>query len=940
MLWAHERDSEPQLLVEFCGLSRDRLLDALEATSRPGRTQFDPRRRAPVRLSDLPRLSGHAEAALRAALDLSQQVSDPPATLPLRFLFGGMLLVPECGAYIVLDHLLGDRLALPEIASSYVSFLERGPNARYDFFLKELEPPASDPTLAEGPQVQLEGIDVSASQPVTDWPLVADAGLDFVATQATEGIEATDPTFTENWHGMRDAKIPVRVAIHSLTEGQDGSAQADHCVATVRAAGGLGPGEAAALAIGRASEPGADALASLAAAWVTRVEEASRKKPLVCADADTFASFGQLGGADVETLKRCPVWLVAHGSSFTPPAEWAEPVIWQYSDGAGHAAIPGVSGLPHRDRLLVQVPVFAEITRTARREIDIDPSASSDQPTSDDTLGFGPLVEGLDALVNAPKTRLPLAIAVTAEWGAGKSSVMLQLQARLRARLQKRRSPGQVERRWYTVNFPAWKYERSDLLWAALAKTIYRDVQNHSDVNSNKQMSRWERIRFRFRVERRRQSTTMLLAKTLAPTLAVAAGIGASANQLGVSLGSLTLPVALAPLAALATLAAAIGRYWGVVSEPFSRAIDAYAKRSTDTEGIGFTPDANDDVNEMIDALIDPGRRTRKRRASSEPQPALAVFVDDLDRCTPRHVVDVVECINQIFNSVENRPCLFVLGMDQVVVASSIDVVYADTIARLEASGSGAASAFGLRFLGKLVQLSVAIPRPSDDALVRLLEQTTDTPSPTRDRTADPSVELVDEYRKKIQAASPTNPADVPAAVRRITSGDRATGADAAALTEATRQVQALLLSSDAPDVARAIYEALPNLGGNPRQIKRFSNAFRLQLYVANRSTDIELDFTPDQLSTLAKWVALRLRWPDLAVAVDARPGLLDSLELAANSPTSVPPPVDPEPAGQPVDPDRKWFADESLMTVLREPDINRRLTATPAVSQALLRLI
>ena len=61
---------------------------------------------------------------------------------------------------------------------------------------------------------------------------------------------------------------------------------------------------------------------------------------------------------------------------------------------------------------------------------------------------------------------------------------------------------------------------------------------------------------------------------------------------------------------------------------------------------------------------------------------ALAVSVHDLDRCSSAHVVEVVEAMNQISNAAEDHRCAFVLGLDRDVVATSIEVVYEDTVAR------------------------------------------------------------------------------------------------------------------------------------------------------------------------------------------------------------------------------------------------------------------
>jgi hypothetical protein len=53
---------------------------------------------------------------------------------------------------------------------------------------------------------------------------------------------------------------------------------------------------------------------------------------------------------------------------------------------------------------------------------------------------------------------------------------------------------------------------------------------------------------------------------------------------------------------------------------------------------------------------------------------------------------------------------------------------------------------------------------------------------------------------------------------------------------------------------------------------------------VAANTPDCGLTFTKDELIAIAKWVVIRLRWPEFAAAIDADIGLLERLELTFNS--------------------------------------------------------
>jgi hypothetical protein len=482
--------------------------------------------------------------------------------------------------------------------------------------------------------------------------------------------------------------------------------------------------------------------------------------------------------------------------------------------------------------------------------------AAADLPAEEDQLGFQPLVRALHALLADPRTALPLALAITGKWGAGKSSVMRQLQVALR------HEPIE-DRQWRIVRFDAWKYERSERLWSAMAKAIYDQGQSG--------MSHAEKLRFRSRLELSRLGRWRFLLRFIWPAAAAAAAVAAllatDLSEVGAAVG----------LGSVAVVGATVAQYWGAIANPYKRAVERHASHPDYEQQLGFTSDADRDIACLTEAL------TRE-------QHALAIFVDDLDRCSSAHLVEVVEAMNQIFNSDERRredettqghSCVFILGLDREVVATSIDVAYGDTVTRLQAAGSPLAADFGQQFLAKLVQVSLGVPRPAPRRMEALLESVT--------------------------------------ASRRVTP-EPVAPADAHASEAARARIR------ESIDVLDAEFEALPHLEANPRQLKRFHNVFLLQLYVA---AEDGLEFKSHQLRALARMVALRLRWPGLADDIDHEPFLLTLLETVANE----------EPAPSHISKAERqrlltgypqWFADQRIAKVLREPLRARRATDLP----------
>merc|ERR1711957_891471 len=90
------------------------------------------------------------------------------------------------------------------------------------------------------------------------------------------------------------------------------------------------------------------------------------------------------------------------------------------------------------------------------------------------------------------------------------------------------------------------------------------------------------------------------------------------------------------------------------------------------------------------------GRPTRGAR--------FVIFLDDLDRCPPAKVADVLQSIVLL---TDNTPFCIVLAIDPRLVVKAIEAAYAQSLV--------AAGVNGYAFLDKVVQLPFAIPRMTMD---------------------------------------------------------------------------------------------------------------------------------------------------------------------------------------------------------------------------------
>ena len=123
--------------------------------------------------------------------------------------------------------------------------------------------------------------------------------------------------------------------------------------------------------------------------------------------------------------------------------------------------------------------------------------------------------------------------------------------------------------------------------------------------------------------------------------------------------------------------------------------------------------------------------------AASDTRP-LVVFVDDLDRCTPGVVLQVLEAIN-LFLAGELRHCIFVLGIEPTMLAAHIQTNYEKLLDVLRQRDPRLAREdLSWRFLEKLLQLSVRVPDPPQDRVSDYLQHLLGTPNGASARPGRP----------------------------------------------------------------------------------------------------------------------------------------------------------------------------------------------------------
>ncbi len=347
-----------------------------------------------------------------------------------------------------------------------------------------------------------------------------------------------------------------------------------------------------------------------------------------------------------------------------------------------------------------------------------------------DALGLKSIARSLSRFLRNTDTKPPLTIAVTGRWGSGKSSLMNLLHLDLQRRGAN------------TVWFNAWHHRSEDHLFAALMEAIRTEGVP----------SAWSArgFGFRLRLLRHRNRQFVAGASILATVAAMALGFFLAGTWLlGLNLteqieifaelellipdfeglrnwlGRLPSPPDQLFGPILGFFAAGVALWlWVKATLPFpvkpAALLTEFASRTSVTgfsDRLGFRHLFGRALGEVATVL---------RRPTSA---GLVIFIDDLDRCHPEHVLNVLEAVNFVVNA---GPCIVVLGMDRQQVEHAVGLAFAKMAEGLPEAELGLSeidddadeepkarenrrnalkrAAYARRYMEKLVNLEVVIP--------------------------------------------------------------------------------------------------------------------------------------------------------------------------------------------------------------------------------------
>jgi hypothetical protein len=343
----------------------------------------------------------------------------------------------------------------------------------------------------------------------------------------------------------------------------------------------------------------------------------------------------------------------------------------------------------------------------------------SDKPLEDDAddqLGFAAYADALAELLDHPATDTPLTIAISAQWGAGKTSLAKMVEGRLQRRPIQRSDPPHI-----TCWFNAWMHDDAPHLGAAFAAEVAKTADRYRP--------RWRRLIFplpsaMLSPEERwhRRLRVALLSFVVAVVIAMLPSSGRALRQafapkadvvdrLQELLGSTRVGAAIFLLVAFA--------FWRKVF-----AIAQAAARFVDDPKSEAAKGSMQDVKRQLRQLIEQATHVR-RQWFVFPRPArrFVIFVDDLERCQPPRAVEVCEVASQLLG---HPNVVTVLIADMATIAASAESKYADLERVSSDEGSdwrSRAGSYGRLYLQKIVQIQFNLPPSPVKDMPRLLRE-------------------------------------------------------------------------------------------------------------------------------------------------------------------------------------------------------------------------
>ncbi|NUT23001.1 MAG: hypothetical protein HOV77_27875 [Hamadaea sp.] len=526
----------------------------------------------------------------------------------------------------------------------------------------------------------------------------------------------------------------------------------------------------------------------------------------------------------------------------------------------------------------------SSVLRQLRSKVDPAGAAAADAKTAVEStheLVARPTAEPLKGLFAARRTRWQGGVVrtrLTRAWAWRQIARPTESDPRLEYEMRPR--AGADDRAAITVWFNPWMYEKPDQVWAGLTREILTSITDRLPPAQR------ERLWFDLNLRRtdpaamRKRILASYIPRTLVGMLiglAVAVIVIMGVVAVGVAAWNNTDFNALLGSGAVIGITAA----WIIGNLAFSsfKQVRGWISPGVLTrpaaEGVATTDSGDRDWKAARDPLENSQRGylymlqhdVREVVALATAHSPVIIMVDDLDRCSPAIVSDTIEAVNLFLNKAFGD-CLFVIALDPATVAAQLETVYESLRRRAhdDPATFGHLQHTGWRFMEKILDLPIRLPRVRDQAMASYLDALLDTSSA-------PAAASVPQQRVSgavVEARAAGVAADPLGLAAPFASLDPSAPADTASGAQLAEDLERL------PPVRLALRTAVLNLPQrNPRQTKAFLNLWRFYMVLDYLTGHLSSSISAVERHSIemARFVELMVRWPWLLDTLGALRG-------------------------------------------------------------------
>lgn len=297
----------------------------------------------------------------------------------------------------------------------------------------------------------------------------------------------------------------------------------------------------------------------------------------------------------------------------------------------------------------------------------------SDNETNDDLFGFRVHADLIRELIMDP-TVLPATIGVYGDWGGGKSSIMQMLKEDFEQRATDSGPAADPYKGVAILYFNGWLFEGYDDAKAALLSSILTSLRDHEKFGAKLKYKAGQLLK---RVDYMRALRLLFTGAVAGGVVAATGGIGMAAVLPALATGALTGAKDAAPEAAK-----------GALEKPPEVPVE----------------ESLNDIRKFRDEFAD-------MLAKSDIK-TLVVLIDDLDRCSPERIIENLEAIKLFLNVPSTA---FVIGADRRVIRQAVAWRYREAIHASSNANDQPDPADRLvdDYLEKLIQIPYRLPRLS-----------------------------------------------------------------------------------------------------------------------------------------------------------------------------------------------------------------------------------